>query len=51
MFRILVADAIKTEGLTPLIEHSQVELIQKTVKEAADQLQSFDAILVRSATP
>ncbi|WP_110927575.1 phosphoglycerate dehydrogenase [Bacillus massiliglaciei] len=50
MYRILVADAIKPEGLGPLLEASNIELIQQTVEEAADELDQIDAILVRSAT-
>lgn len=50
VYKILVADAIKPEGLTPLLHASEVELIQETVEEAADRLQEIDAILVRSAT-
>ncbi|MFS0781343.1 phosphoglycerate dehydrogenase [Bacillus sp. 1P06AnD] len=50
MYKILVADAIKPEGLTPLLHSSEIELIQQTVEEAADQLHEMDAILVRSAT-
>lgn len=50
MYRILVADAIKPEGLGPLLESSHVNLIQKTIQEAKDELNEMDAILVRSAT-
>ncbi|MDQ7863341.1 hypothetical protein RCO48_26850 [Peribacillus frigoritolerans] len=50
MYRILVADAIKPEGLGPLSEASNIHLIQKTVEEAANELEQIDAILVRSAT-
>lgn len=50
MYRILVADAIKPEGLEPLLEATNIELIQKTVGEAENQLDQIDAILVRSAT-
>ncbi|MCK2003284.1 phosphoglycerate dehydrogenase [[Brevibacterium] frigoritolerans] len=50
MYRILVADAIKPEGLGPLSEASNIHLIQKTVEEAANELDQIDAILVRSAT-
>ncbi len=50
MYKILVADAIKPEGLTPLLHDSEVILIQETVEEAADKLHEIDAILVRSAT-
>jgi len=50
VYRILVADAIKPEGLSPLLEATHIELIQKTVDEAEKQLDQIDAILVRSAT-
>ncbi len=50
VYKILVADAIKPEGLTPLLNASGIELIQETVEEAADKLHEMDAILVRSAT-
>ncbi|WP_019242071.1 MULTISPECIES: phosphoglycerate dehydrogenase [Bacillus] len=50
MYKILVADAIKPEGLTPLLNASGIELIQETVEEAADKLHEIEAILVRSAT-
>ncbi|WP_028391587.1 phosphoglycerate dehydrogenase [Bacillus cihuensis] len=50
MYQILVADAIKPEGLGPLLESPKVHLIEKTVVEAKHQLHEIDAILVRSAT-
>ncbi|WP_050616763.1 phosphoglycerate dehydrogenase [Bacillus testis] len=50
MYKILVADAIKPEGLTPFLHASGIELIQQTVEKAAEQLHEVDAILVRSAT-
>ncbi|PLS16387.1 phosphoglycerate dehydrogenase [Bacillus sp. M6-12] len=50
MFRILVADAIKPEGLTPLMDSPEITLIQKTVDEAVNELDTIDALLVRSAT-
>lgn len=50
MYRILVADAIQQEGLGPLSGASNIFLIQKTVEEAANELEQIDAILVRSAT-
>ncbi|WP_409306036.1 phosphoglycerate dehydrogenase [Peribacillus sp. SCS-155] len=50
MFRILVADAIKPEGLGPLLDAPNIELLQKTVEEAEMDLKDVDAILVRSAT-
>ncbi|PLT28297.1 phosphoglycerate dehydrogenase [Peribacillus deserti] len=50
MFRVLVADAIKPEGLGPLLDAPNIELLQKTVSEAGDELKSIDALLVRSET-
>ncbi len=50
VYRVLVADAIKPEGLTPLLQASNIELVQKTVDECTEELQLMDAILVRSAT-
>ncbi|MDQ0219026.1 phosphoglycerate dehydrogenase [Peribacillus cavernae] len=50
MYRILVADAIKPEGLEPLLQASEIELIQKKIEEAEESLHEFDALLVRSAT-
>ena len=50
VYKILVADAIKPEGLTPLLNASSIELVQETVEEAVDKLHEMDAILVRSAT-
>ncbi|WP_026694787.1 phosphoglycerate dehydrogenase [Peribacillus kribbensis] len=50
MFKILVADAIKPEGLAPLHEAPNVEVIQKSVQEAGEELQNIDALLVRSET-
>ena len=50
MYQILVADAIKPEGLGPLLDSPMVNLIEKTVDEAKNELDEMDAILVRSAT-
>jgi D-3-phosphoglycerate dehydrogenase len=50
MYNILVSDAMSKEGLLPLLESDQVNLVQKTVEEVEDQLGIFEAILVRSAT-
>ena len=49
MFRVLVSDKIAKEGLTPLLDSGQVEVVEKNVNEAED-LESYDALLVRSAT-
>ncbi|MGN1401258.1 MAG: phosphoglycerate dehydrogenase [Bacillus sp. (in: firmicutes)] len=49
MYKILVADAIQSEGLTPLIQAPEVELIEEAVDETK-RLKEIDAILVRSAT-
>ncbi|MBM7694736.1 D-3-phosphoglycerate dehydrogenase [Peribacillus deserti] len=50
MFRVLVADAIKPEGLGPLLDAPNIELLQQTVTEAGEILESIDALLVRSET-
>ncbi|WP_419884197.1 phosphoglycerate dehydrogenase [Peribacillus sp. B-H-3] len=50
MYHILIADAIKPEGLGPLLEAPDILLINKTVTEAEEELDQVDAILVRSAT-
>jgi len=49
MFRVLVSDKIAPEGLTPLLESDQIEIVAKNVSEAAD-LDTYHALLVRSAT-
>ncbi|TSB46872.1 phosphoglycerate dehydrogenase [Alkalicoccobacillus porphyridii] len=48
-FNILVSDTMSKEGLQPLLESPLVECVQKNVNEL-DQLDQFDALLVRSAT-
>ncbi|MFC3882760.1 phosphoglycerate dehydrogenase [Bacillus songklensis] len=50
MYRILVADAISSEGLAPLLKAENIEVIQKKVGEVEDSLHIYDALLVRSAT-
>ena len=50
MYRVLVADSISAEGLQPLIEYENVEVIQKKVTDPDVDLDTIDAILVRSAT-
>ncbi|MCD7033328.1 phosphoglycerate dehydrogenase [Metabacillus sp. GX 13764] len=50
MFRILVSDPISKDGLLPLMQSDQLEIVQKNVKDAEDELDQFDALLVRSAT-
>jgi D-3-phosphoglycerate dehydrogenase len=52
-YRILIADAITPDGLAPLEEDDQFELVRETgLDEAtlADRLVDVDAVLVRSAT-
>lgn len=49
MFRVLVSDKIAKEGLAPLLESGQVEIVEKSVDDAKD-LDTYDALLVRSAT-
>ncbi|MDM5298572.1 phosphoglycerate dehydrogenase [Bacillus pumilus] len=50
MFRVLVSDKMSNDGLLPLLESDFVEIVQKNVSEAEDELHTFDALLVRSAT-
>lgn len=49
MYKILVSDQMSEEGLAPLLDNEQIEVVQKRVDEA-ESLESFDALLVRSAT-
>ena len=49
MFRVLVSDRIAKEGLSPLLESEGIEVVEKNVSEV-DDLDSYDALLVRSAT-
>lgn len=48
-YRILVSDAMSSEGLAPLLENNQVDCVQQTIEETSD-LDSYDALLVRSST-
>ncbi len=50
MVRILVSDAMSEEGLAPLLADPTIEVVQKKVTEVEDELDTFDALLVRSAT-
>lgn len=50
MFNVLVADAISPEGLQPLLEYDEANVIQKKVTDPDVDLASIDALLVRSAT-
>ncbi|MGD6815717.1 phosphoglycerate dehydrogenase [Metabacillus sp. 113a] len=49
MFRVLVSDPISKDGLEPLLEAENIEIVQKNVQEETD-LSSYDALFVRSAT-
>ncbi|SFE33195.1 phosphoglycerate dehydrogenase [Alteribacillus iranensis] len=49
LYRILVSDSMSNEGLAPLLESNTTECVLKNVKEA-DDLDSYDALLVRSGT-
>lgn len=49
MFRVLISDTIAPEGLQPLLQGGQIECVQKNVS-AVDDLHTYDALLVRSAT-
>lgn len=50
MYRILVSDSMSADGLQPLLAAENVEVVQKKASEAADDLHTFHALLVRSAT-
>ncbi|WP_141433372.1 phosphoglycerate dehydrogenase [Bacillus sp. 03113] len=50
MYQILVADAISEEGLQPLLELKEANIIQKKVTDPEVNLSEIDALLVRSAT-
>jgi D-3-phosphoglycerate dehydrogenase / 2-oxoglutarate reductase len=50
MHYILVSDAISEEGLAPLLEMENVEIIQKKVDDPEVPLDKIEALLVRSAT-
>lgn len=50
MYRVLVADAISTEGLQPLLEDRNAIIIEKKVTDKDVDLESINALLVRSAT-
>lgn len=50
MYRILVSDSISPEGLAVLLNEQNIEVIQKKVTEVKNQLDQFDALLIRSAT-
>src|SRR5690554_2766028 len=49
MFRVLVSDKIAKEGLSPLLNSDQIEIVEKNISEV-DDLETYDALLVRSAT-
>ncbi|PLR99944.1 phosphoglycerate dehydrogenase [Bacillus sp. T33-2] len=50
MIQILVADSINEEGLRPLLEMQNAQVIQKKIDDPDVQLEDIDALLVRSAT-
>ncbi|MBU8879149.1 phosphoglycerate dehydrogenase [Bacillus sp. FJAT-29790] len=50
MFTILVADSISEEGLQPLLEMENADIIQKKTDDPDVPLEEVDALLVRSAT-
>lgn len=50
MFRVLVSDKMSFEGLKPLKDSEFIEVVEKTVVEAEQELHTFNALLVRSAT-
>ena len=50
MFKVLVADTIPSEGLEVLKKSMLVEVTQKSVEEAENDLNTYQGLLVRSAT-
>lgn len=50
MYQILVADAISEEGLYPLLNDTNAEIIQKKTDDPEVDLSTIEALLVRSAT-
>ena len=50
LFRVLIADSIKPDGLTPFVGRDDIVVVQKKVDEIREELHMFDALLVRSAT-
>ncbi|WP_174734048.1 phosphoglycerate dehydrogenase [Mesobacillus harenae] len=50
MYQILVADSINKEGLQPLLELKNANIIQEKVDSPEVDLSTVDALLVRSAT-
>lgn len=48
-YQILVSDSMSKEGLLPLLESEKVLCVEQNVNDVED-LSSFDALLVRSAT-
>ncbi|MCG7340883.1 phosphoglycerate dehydrogenase [Staphylococcus auricularis] len=53
MYKILVADAVSTEGLSPLLQHEQFEVeihTQLTEAELIDMIPDYEGLIVRSQT-
>jgi len=50
LFKVLIADSIKPDGLTPFVGRDDIEVVQKKIDEVSSELHLFDALLVRSAT-
>ncbi|WP_240377716.1 phosphoglycerate dehydrogenase [Bacillus piscicola] len=49
VYRILVSDSMSNEGLAPLLDNEQTEVVLQNVNDV-DNLDSYDALLVRSGT-
>jgi D-3-phosphoglycerate dehydrogenase / 2-oxoglutarate reductase len=49
MYHILVSDPMSEEGLLPLLENNEVNIVKRHVDEETE-LEKFDALLVRSGT-
>ena len=53
MYKILVADAVSTEGLSPLLQHEQFEVeihTQLTEAELINMIPDYEGLIVRSQT-
>lgn len=50
MYKILVSDPMSEQGLAPLLNNENIEVIQEKAENVKDSLDQFDALLVRSGT-
>ncbi|PRO66976.1 phosphoglycerate dehydrogenase [Alkalicoccus urumqiensis] len=49
-YTVLVADAMSEDGLKPILESSEVNVVREKIDEATIPLEEVDALLIRSAT-